>query len=664
MSQLPAVSPPASATPAPNSPHPGPVSHVSSEQPGAVAADLEGARAKRAKTGSVGGALPAVPCTDPIPELVAPVLRAVDLNRRESRVRRVSVDSTEAVDRRAGAAAAGLECAPVPVSGTQGTVDSGARQARRRRPADLLPRRVSLSASHKASPSACAARPPSGDAGLGLGSCSTGADGDSCARMSGDAGSHSEGAATLLQDNGGSADGPRPGEQVGQAQAAIAGREARGPASCGPCLPASDPPGAHAGTPSSDPQARVRSDAVPSTTAVLPLRDRQRSVAEVALGCRAPPHGVAATGTVDGCGAAIGGDPNPNMPSVVSGEDGRRGGADAQAGCGRRKTVDAAVEAAGSGTSGPCSKADAAVVGALGEDNSRDKDAQAGGAWRKDDAVFGAGGVLRGGDRSKADAALGAAGEGGSWWRRRGERGTHGPAVGDALTLLGVAPALAHSGPPRAPCPPTIVDRTPAPPAPAAAPHAGSLMLGPRRGRLPLAAGGGDGDGGTADRCAVPAERAQHPPAPGWKEPCGGLVPAMPNPKPTSSSAPLKPEASQAAAAPGLLDGRARVFRPPTSRAEVDAAYTFRASVTVPRAPAAPPRAPDERGGAACANPGVGTRPGSPGALHRDMTRSAATLLCWCIWLFTGVVQLSCWFNCRHVDLGVAQVQLAGRHVC
>lgn len=622
MSQLPPVSPPALAAPAPNSPHLGPVSLVSSEQLGAVAVDPEGARAKRAKTGSVGGALPAVPCTDPVPDPVAPVLRAVDLNQRKSHGRRASVDSTEAVDRRAGAAAAASECAPVPVSNTQGTVDSRARQARRRRPADLLPRRVSLSASHGASPSNCAARPPSGGAGLGSGSCSTGADGDSCARGSGDAGSYSEGAATLLRDDGAGADGPRPGEQVGQAQAALAGREAGGPASCGPCLPASDLPGAHASTPSSDPQARMRS------------------------GCRVSPYGVTATATIAGCGAASGGGPNPNMLSDVSGEDGLRGGADAQAGCGRHKAADAAVEAAGNGTSGPWSKADAAGVGALGEDNSRDEDAQAGGGpWRRAEIAVGAGGVLRGGDRSKADAALEAAGEGGSWWRRRGERGAHGPAVGDALTLLGVAPALAHSGPPRAPCPPTIVDRTPAPPAPAAAPHAGSPMPGPRHGRLPSAAGGdecGDGDGGTADRCEAPVDRAQRPPAPGWKEPCGGPAAAMPNSKSNPSSAPLKVEAPQAAAAPGLLDGRACVFRPPTSRAEVEAAYAFRASVTVPRAPAPPPRAPDVRG--------VGTRPGSPGALHRDMTRSAAWPLCWCDRLFTGVVQLRCWFNCRHID--------------
>lgn len=190
------------------------------------------------------------------------------------------------------------------------------------------------------------------------------------------------------------------------------------------------------------------------------------------------------------------------------------------------------------------------------------------------------------GTAGKCSAAAPAA-KPGAGWRRPGERGgwgagrREGPAVGSALALLGIAPAIACSAAPPSPHRPAIVDRAAAP---AAAAGAADTLQDAARAR-----------GGAA--CG----QAHGPPA---------IAPAQDPGSRTGTGV------GQGTADPALQGERARVFRPPTCRAEAEASYAFRASVTVPRV-VPPGRLPQARGGtaqAAVTEAGGRQRPGSPGA--------------------------------------------------
>lgn len=478
-----------------------------------------GGRPKRAKTGPDADAHAA--------------LRPVDLNqglgqgvRAAGQRRRASIDSTEGVHVLAGAAGEHGAGGPVvPLSGTQGTVDSGARLARRR----------SASASPREACQAGRAAPPQPGGGTGQ------AAGAPLAAAPGGGREPGAAAVVVLSDGEAHAASPaaspaaRPPRQHGASSSAAtapAGEPQATPRSTSGCSGSEVP----SPSPGSGAPAPARSD--PSATRA---------------GTRTP--------TGDARAAGRGEDASPCSDPTSDPE---------------RRTHHVAVSVATAGRA-----EQQKTTAAAGRPSGR-KSAEPGGAA----GAAGPGSAGKGSGAAPA-AKLGAG------WRRPGERGgwgagkpgkREGPAVGSALALLGIAPAIACSAAPRAPHRPAIVDRAAAP---AAAARAADTLQG-------------QAYGGAA--CG----QTRGPP----------VLASAQNPGSRTGTG-----AGQGSADPGLQGGRARVFRPPTCRAEAEASYAFRASVTVPRVvpPARLPQAPGAPAQAAGAEAGGRRqRPGSPGApFHR-----------------------------------------------
>ena len=470
-----------------------------------------GGRPKRAKTGPAAGEHAA--------------LRPVDLNqglgqgdRAGGRRRRASLDSTEGVHVLAGAADVRNAGSPVvPLSGTQGTVDSGARLARRR----------GASASPRA---ACQA---------------------------------------------GRAAQPQPGGGMGQA--------ARAP-------PAAAPGGGRETGPAEVLMVSDGETPAPSPAASPAARPPCQQAASDSIAAAPAGEPPSAPRSTPGCSGSEA--PSPSPGSAVPAPAGSDPSATRAGTC--TPTSEARVAGRGEGAS-PCPDPTSdperhahQPTGsvALADRAEQQKATAAGGRpdGRKSAQPEGAAGTAGPGIAGKGSAAAPAA-KLGAGWRRPGKRGgwgagkREGPAVDSALALLGIAPAIACSAAPRAPHRPAIVDRAAAP---AAAARAADTLQGQAR-------------GGAA--CGQP----HGPPA---------TAPAQDAGPRTGTGV------GQGTADPGLQGGRARVFRPPTCRAEAEASYAFRASVTVPRVvpPARLPQAQGAQAQAADAKAGGRQRPGSPGA--------------------------------------------------
>ena len=484
----------------------------------------DGGQPKRAKMESEPDALAA--------------LRPVDLNQSlgqglglSGRRRRASISSTEGVHALAGAAGACGAGGPVLLSETQGTVDSGARQARRR----------SASASPRAPHEAC-------PAGHGA--------------------------------------SPQPDNGMGQAERALpvaapgGGREPEAVE----VVVVSDGE-THAASPAASPAARPRQQLTASTSAAtVATGEPQSTPLSVRCSGSAPSSPSPGYGALAPAGAP-GGRASPTACSA---------GSDPSAACAGTPTSDA--RACGRGESpSPCPDPTSYLgrhvhhptghgASADGMEPQRATATEGRLTGKKIAEPRAPAGNARTGNAGNGSGAAPAA-EPGAGWMRRGKRGGPAvgergpPAVGDALALLGMAPALACSAAPRAPRPPAIVDRAAAP---AAAARAAGTLQGQQRGG---AAGGWT--------YGPPAAAAAHDPG---------------------SSTGLR--VGKGSANPGLQSERARVFRPPTCRAEAEAAYAFRASVTVPRTgpPAAPAQARGAPERAAGQKADTRPRPGSPGA--------------------------------------------------